>query len=123
MKYEGRLMNLGTVDSMNRTFAKDCVLTVPDKVPVCWNFNCKDISSVIGNAEIFRDEEGLSCKVNLTNEKLISDEYYVGGYYTNVKMHKEGTKTVIDAATLASMSIVLGPSDKSLIIRKCKEEK
>lgn len=123
MKYEGRLLNLGTVDSMNRIFAKDCVLTVPDKVPVCWNFNSNDMSSVIGNAEIFRDEKGLSCKVNLTNEKLIDSEYFVGGYYTDVKLHKEGTKAVIDAARLVSMSITLGPSDKSLIIRKCKEEK
>lgn len=123
MMYKGRLLNLGTVDTMGRTFAKDCEITFPDKVPVCWNFNNNDPNSVIGKAEIFQDDEGLGCKVQLTSDDLTEDEYYVGGYYTGVKMHKEGGTTVIDAATLGSMSVVLAPSDKSLIIRKCEEEK
>lgn len=69
IKMEGRLLNLGTVDSCGRKFATE-------------------------------------------------DEYYVGGYYTNVKRHDENSICVIDACALRSMSIVLAPADKSLKIRK-----
>ena len=118
IKMEGRLLNLGTVDSCGRKFAKDCKIIFPSKVTVCWNFNHNDPNFVMGEAEIFRDSEGLSCKVNLTTELLTEDEYYVGGFYSNVKTHNEDSICVIDACTLRSMSIVLGPSDKSLKIRK-----
>lgn len=124
IKMEGRLLNLEKTDTMKRKFAKGCEITFPNKVPAYLIFNDNDPTSVIGNAEIIRDDEGLACKVNLINinENLIKEEYYVGGYYTSVKKHDDKGLTVIDAATLRSMSIVSAPSDKSLIIRKCKEE-
>lgn len=86
VKMEGRLLNLGTVDSCGRKFAENCKITFSNKVPVYWNFDRDNPRSVIGNANIFRDDKGLACKVNLTTEQ--------------------------------SMSIVLGPSDKGLKIRK-----
>lgn len=116
IKMEGRLLNLDTVDSCKRKFSKDCKIIFPNKVPVYWNFNHSD---PIGNAEIFRDDNGLSCKVNITTDLLTEDEYFVGGFYTNVKQHNEDYICVIDACTLRYMSIVLGPSDKNLKIRKC----
>ena len=64
------------------------------------------------------DDKGLVCEVNLTTDLLTEDEYYVGGYYTNVKRHDENSICVIDACALRSMSIVLAPADKSLKIRK-----
>lgn len=121
IKMAGRLLNLGTVDSCGRKFAEDCKITFPNKVPVYWNFNQNDPCSVIGDADIFRDDKGLTCKVNLTTDLLTEDEYYVGGYYTNVKNHNEKSICIIDACTLWSMSIVPEPADKSLKIRK--EEK
>ena len=98
IKMEGRLLNLGTVDSCGRKFAEDCKIT--------------------GDANIFRDDKGLACKVNLTTDLLTEDEYYVGGYYTNVKKHNEKSICIIDACTLRSMSIVPEPADKSLKIKK-----
>ncbi len=118
IKMEGRLLNLGTVDSCGRKFAEDCKITFPNKVPVCWNFDQGDPCSVIGNADIFRDDKGLTCKVNLTTDLLTEDEYYVGGYYANVKRHNENSICVIDACTLRSMSIVPEPSDNNLKIKK-----
>lgn len=118
IKMEGRLLNLGTVDSCGRKFAEDCKITFPNKVPVCWNFNQSDPRFVIGDANVFRDDKGLACKVNLTTDLLTEDEYYVGGYYTNVKKHNDKSICIIDACTLRSMSIVTGPADKSLKIKK-----
>lgn len=121
IKMEGRLLNLDTVDSCGRKFAKDCKIIFPKKVPVCWNFQHNDPNSVIGDADIFRDDKGLTCKVNLRADLLIEDEYYVGGFYTNVEKHDENSISIISACTLRSMSIVLEPSDKSLKIRKVEE--
>lgn len=118
VKMEGQLLNLGTVDSCGRKFADDCKITFSNEVPVYWNFDRGDPRSVIGDANIFRNDKGLACKVNLTTDLLAEDEYYVGGYYTNVKKHDENSICVIDACTLRSMSIVLAPSDKNLKIRK-----
>lgn len=119
IKLEGRLLNLGTIDSCGRKFAEDCKITFPHKVSVYWNFDRVDPRSVIGDANIFRDDKGLACEVCLTTDLLTEDEYYVGGFYTNVKQHTEDYICVIDACTLRYMSIVLGPSDKNLKIRKC----
>ena len=121
VKMEGRLLNLGTVDSCGRKFAKDCKIIFPNKLPVRWNFDRGDPRSVIGDANIFRDDKGLACEVNLTTDLLTEDEYYVGGYYTNVKKHDENSICVIDACTLRSMSIVLAPADKSLKIWREKD--
>lgn len=118
VKMVGRLLNLGTIDSCGRKFAEDCKITFPNKVPVCWNFDRVDPRSVIGDANIFRDDKGLACEVNLTTDLLTEDEYYVGGYYTNVIKHDENSICIIDACTLRFMSIVLASSDKSLKIRK-----
>ena len=99
--------------------AEDCKITFPNKVPVHWNFDrLYDPRPVIGDANIVRDDKGLVCEVNLTTDLLTEDEYYVGGYYTNVKRHDENSICVIDACALRSMSIVLAPADKSLKIRK-----
>lgn len=118
---EGRLLNLGTVNSNGVMFAKDCKISHPKKVPVTWNFR-RNPDSVIGNAEIFDDQSGLSCKVNLTNESLTDDEYFVGGYYEKVVKYQEGDILVADSCALKYMSIVLAPADKDLKIRKCKKD-
>lgn len=65
---EGRLLNLGTVDSCGRKFAKDCKIIFPNKLPVCWNFDRGDPRSVIGDANIFRDDKGLACMEEKENE-------------------------------------------------------
>ena len=77
IKMEGRLLNLGSVDSCGRKFAEDCKITFPNKVPVYRNFNQSDPRFVIGNADILRDEKGLTCRVELTTDLLTEDEYYV----------------------------------------------
>lgn len=117
IKLKGRLLNLDSVDVCNRKFAKDCRISFPDKIPVLYDFQRH--ASPIGNAEIFKDDHGLDCEVTLYDKNLI-DECYVGGYYTNVKTHTEGSMRVIDSCKLVSMSIVPDEevADKNLKIRR-----
>lgn len=105
--YEGRLLNLETVDLCKRKFAKDCEITFPEKIPVIYDFN-KDPVWVLGHADISKDEKGLSCKVtpNLGSTSFDNDEYFVGGCYEVKKSHTEGDVKVIDSCRLVSMSIV-----------------
>lgn len=67
------------------------------------------------------DDCGISAGTVMDYRNMDSDKP-IAKYYTSVKKHDDKGLTVIDAATLRSMSIVSAPSDKSLIIRKCKEE-
>lgn len=103
--YEGRLLRLGTIDNCGRKFAEDCKITFPEKVPVIYNFQ-SGVGNVLGYADISRDDAGLKCKVTMTHDDFNGSEYFVGGYYTLVKIHKEGDITVIDSCKLVGMSIV-----------------
>lgn len=103
--YEGRLLNLGTVDKCGRKFAEDCKITFPDKVPITFDFHSGP-ENVLGSADISHDENGLNCKVAMTHVDFNDSEYFVGGYFNRVKIHKEGDITVIDSCNLGSMSIV-----------------
>lgn len=103
--YEGCLLRLGTIDKCGRKFAEDCKITFPEKVPVIYNFQ-SGVDKVLGFADISRDEAGLKCKVTMTHVDFNDSEYFVGGYYTLVKIYKEDDITVIDSCELVGMSIV-----------------
>lgn len=121
MIYEGRLLNLGTVDKCNRKFSEDCIIDFPDKVPVTFDFR-SGLSNVLGVAEVSRDKKGLGCNVVFHHESFTDGSYFVGGRYDHVLTHKEGNVTVIDSCRLIEMSITLAPADESLKIVRCEEE-
>lgn len=122
IEMKGQLLVFDEVDVNGRKFAKDCKIIFPEKIPVCLEFRYSDPNSVIGHSEITRDDNGLSCKVSLNTNSMTEDQYYVGGFYTNLKHHKEGPINVIDKCTLRCMSIVKEPAHKSLkIMRDLKD--
>ena len=121
MKYEGRLLNLGTVDKCNRKFAENCEIVCPDKVPVTFDFR-SGLGNVLGCAEVSRDKKGLGCNVVFHHEAFTDGSYFVGGRYDHVKTYKESNITVIDSCRLIEMSIVLAPADESLKIVRCEED-
>lgn len=119
---KGQLLVLDEVDVHGRKFAKDCKIIFSEKIPVFLEFNHSDPNSVIGYSEITRDDKGLVCEVNLNMNSMTEDQYYVGGFYTNLEHHKEGSIDVIDKCTLRAMSIVQKPAHKSLkIMRDLKD--
>ena len=118
-KFEGRLLKLDSVDICGRKFAKDCNIRFKERVPVLYNFQNNDPESVLGFADISKDDEGLLCKCEL--DGIFSDaEYFVGGYYLSVKTHTEGEITVIDSGRLTEMSIIPNgaQADDNLKIRR-----
>lgn len=121
--YEGRLLNLGTVDRCARKFSEDCKIKFPNKVPVTYNFQ-SGVDNVLGFAEISQDDDGLNCRVTMTNDDFKASEYYVGGYYKDVKRDVNESVTVITSGKLTSMSIVpdCDCCDENMKIRKVKEE-
>ena len=105
--FEGRLLNLDSVDACNRKWSKNCEILFPKKVPVMYDFQHN--SSPLGISEVFKDDYGLRCTVTLF-EDIPIDECYVGGYYCSIEHHFEGSIDVIDSCRLKSMSVV--PDDK-----------
>lgn len=117
--FEGRLLKVGTEDKVRRKFVDDCKLEFAEKIPVCYNFDFT--SPVLGHADVSRDEDGLLCKLTLSDINAFSDdEYFVGGYYDRVKRHIENGVIIIDSARLVSVSIVPehGVADENLKVRR-----
>lgn len=114
--YKGRLLTFELVDECKRKFSKNCVIQIPEKLPLVQDFKFEKVDSVIGSAIVHKDAIGLTCVIN--SNKLIRDEYYVGGCYMNVKSHMEDDICVIDSCKLWSVSIVFDPSDRSAKIKK-----
>lgn len=58
-------------------------------------------------ATISKDQDKLICTADITSEfSTCEDVYFVSGYYTNIQSHREENVTVIDSATLSSISIL-----------------
>ena len=104
VRLKGQVLKFDVVDKCNRKFASDCKITFPEKIPVTYNFSPDEM---IGHADIFKVEDGLNCEVSLFDMDVFpKNEYFVGGYYTQVKAHVKDRITVIDSARLVSMSIL-----------------
>lgn len=122
LKLKGQVLKFDTIDRCNRKFSSDCKITFPEKIPVTYNFNMNEI---IGHADISKTADGLKCEVPLFDANILPEnEYFVGGYYTGIKMHMEDHITVIDSGRLVSMSIVPehGVADKNLKIRRVETD-
>ena len=116
MKLEGRILLFDTVNLNKDIFPKDCKITIPEKLPLTWQF---DQRKPIGFAEVSKDDKGLVATaetfpddyigVKDIREILTDGKIGAGGYYNKVKRHNEGNLTVIDEATLRAIGLVLAP--------------
>ena len=118
MKLQGRILLFDEVNLNNDIFSKTCNLIIPEKVPLLWDFR-----QPIGIAEVSKDEIGLLVTAEtFSNEEIDIEDLSVvfengkigaGGYYNCVKSHKDRNFTIIDAAKLWGVALVLAPvSDK-----------
>lgn len=127
--FEGRLLNLESVDSRNRKFSQDCKITFPERVSIYYIF--QHYFKPIGKAEIQKDENGLTCKCEFPDDsnwlKFIEDGSgycYVGGEYYDVESHEDDGIIIIDSCRLESMSVMpeLFASDKTQKIRRINND-
>lgn len=123
IKFSGRVLKFDSMDVYGKKFSKDCTITFPERVPVYFDYHD---DSMIGYADISKVQDGLNCEVSIFNKDVyIFDDYYVGGYYTDVKSHMEGSTMVIDSGKMVSMSIISGSvvADSNLKIRRNRRRK
>ena len=127
IEMSGRLLVFDKVDKCGRLFSKDCKIKAPKTVAVILNFDTLELNNMIGSADIKPDEKGLICDVKLTNFDLnilhteFKDQLYIGGFYTQVKMHKENDISVIDSAILRYIGTTIFPADDEYKIVLKKE--
>ena len=132
MILEGRILLFNNVSKNGDIFSKDCKIDIPEKVPLTWNFNHEKI---IGFANVTKDNKGLVARAETFSNKMIGVEVLSsifkdgkigsGGYYTNVKMHNNGSSIVVDKAKLSEVALVLAPVNEeySFEIVSEKEDK
>ena len=116
MILEGRILLFNTVNKNGDIFSKDCKIDIPEKVPLTWNFNHE---KVIGFANVTKDDKGLSAKAETFSNEMIGVEdlssifedgkFGAGGFYTNVKMHNNGSSIVVNEAKLREVALVSDP--------------
>ena len=116
MILEGRILLFNNVSKNGDIFSKDCKIDIPEKVPLTWNFNHE---KVIGFANVTKDDKGLSAKAETFFNEMIGVEdlssifedgkFGAGGFYTNVKMHNNGSSIVVNEAKLREVALVSNP--------------
>ena len=116
MILEERILLFNTVSKNGDIFSKDCKIDIPEKVPLTWNFNHE---KVIGFANVIKDDKGLSAKAETSSNEMIGVEdlssifedgkFGAGGFYTNVKMHNNGSSIVVNEAKLCEVELVSDP--------------
>ena len=119
MKLQGRILLLNEVNLTNDIFYASCNITIPEKVPLTFNFN-RD--QVIGFAKATIDDIGITfIAETLSNEMIGVDDIRskfengkigVGGFYTNIKNHDDRNFRIIDEARLCEIALVPDPVRK-----------
>ena len=116
MTLEGRILLFDTANKTRDIFLKDCKIDIPEKIPLTWDLNHEEI---IGFAKVTKDNKGLIVKAEMFSNEFIGVEDLnsifedgkigAGGYYTNVKGHRDRSFILVDEAKISEIGLVLTP--------------
>ena len=130
MILEGRILLFNNVSKNGDIFSKDCKIDIPEKVPLTWNFNNE---KVIGFANVTKDDKGLIAKAETFSNEMIGVEdlssifengkFGAGGFYTNVKMHNNGSSIVVNEAKLREVALVSDPVNEEYSFEIVEEKR
>lgn len=119
MKLQGRILLFDEVNLNNDIFSASCNITIPEKIPLTWDFKQ---DKIIGFAKATIDDIGITfIAETLSNEMIGVDDLRskfengkigVGGFYTNVKYHEDRNFRIIDKARLCEIAITIAPVRK-----------
>lgn len=106
-KFEGLVLDFKNPPPGTK-FSDSCDISYSETVPVWYGGIFKRIfGRFVGIATISKDQDKLICTADITDEfSMCEDVYFVSGYYTNIQSHREENVTVIDSATLSSITIL-----------------
>ena len=117
-------------DTLGNLFPKDCKIEIPEKIPVTHDF--KFYEPAIGFASVTREKDRLVAEIEFNSqdtdvikECICNGDIYAGGYYNQVKSHKENGIRVVESMRLLCLSPTYADvyGDKSLLIRLKNDEK
>ena len=114
MKLQGRILLFDEVNLNKDIFSASCDITIPEKVPLTFNFKH---DKIIGFAKATIDDIGITfISGTLSNDMIGVDDLRsilengkigVGGFYTNIKYHEDRNFIIIDKARLCEIALVL----------------
>ena len=115
------------IPSMNGfVIPKECELTIPEKIPVAWDYKFNKPEMAIGSAEVTIMEDRIEVTVTSTH-KAFNDfmraekKILCGGFWHHVKGHrKENGILKVESARLGGLGVYLD-GDKNLYL-EIKEE-
>ena len=129
MKLQGRILLFDEVNLNKDIFSASCNITIPEKVPLTWNFK-KD--KIIGSAKATIDDIGITfISETLSNDMIGVDDLRskfengkigVGGFYNNIKYHEDRNFIIIDEARLCQIALVLCPVRKEYYCEIMEED-
>ena len=130
MILEGRILLFNNVSKNGDIFSKNCKIDIPEKVPLTWNFNHE---KVIGFANVTKDDKGLIAKAETFSNEMTGVEdlssifedgkFGAGGFYTNVKMHNNGSSIVVNEAKLREVALVSDPVNEEYSFEIVEEKR
>ena len=116
MKLQGRILLFDEVNLNNDIFSASCDITIPEKVPLTFDFKH---DKIIGFAKATIDDIGITfISGTLSNDMIGVDDLRsilenrkigVGGFYTNIKYHEDRNFRIIDEARLCEIALVHDP--------------
>ena len=119
MKLQGRILLFDEVNLNKDIFSASCNITIPEKVPLTWDFKQ---DKIIGFAKATIDDIGITfIAETLSNDMIGVDDLRsifengkigVGGSYTNIKYHEDRNFMIIDEARLCQIALVPHPVRK-----------
>ena len=114
IKIKGRLLLNETLLADGCIISKDCKFTIPEKVPIVWNFDHSP-EGVIGSGTVSEDDKGLLLDGIIFDDKLkentqsASEKGGIGGFYNKVKYDKDIRKrNRVTEANVVKASILPG---------------
>lgn len=111
IEIEGHLLDFDTKYADGSIISKSCDIVIPKIVPIITEFDFSDPNSIIGHAEVKRNENGLDFTGVINGEERIILPLIampikgIGGYYTNV--HRDGD--IVTKCRLACVSVTSYP--------------
>lgn len=116
---EGHFLDFDIKLGDGSIISKSCDIVIPEKVPIIIEFRLSDLNSLIGYAEVKRNENGLDFTGVIYGEErmilpLITMPIKgIGGYYTNV--HRDGD--IVTKCRLACVSVTSYPMAPNFVWR------
>lgn len=117
MKLKGKILVFDKTDKNRNIISSDSKIDIPEFVPLLWNF---DYTKPLGVCHITRDGKFLMAEAKTYVELFTAagvpysmfehGRIGAGGYYDDIKSHRENNRIIIDECRLKAVGLTLAPA-------------